>query len=170
MSPNHHRFTTFKEIPPQPIAAADKTMFNAVGIGNMSISIPNGTTANQVMVKDVLYCPELAFTLISLAHCDKAGFAVLLRNEHCIIHDPKGATVGKILLKDGLYKVKHGAHTKTANPAQMIWSIDELHGQMGHISPHAITNIVTKGIVTGAQLDSKSMLTFCSSCARGKMF
>jgi hypothetical protein len=40
---------------------------------------------------------------------------------------------------------------------------------MGHISPRAITNIVTKGIVTGAQLDSKSTLTFFSSCVRGKM-
>ena len=73
MSPDRHPFISFKEIPSQPIVAADKTIFNATGVGNMCISIPNGTTANQVTVKDVLYCLELAFTLVLLAQCDKAG-------------------------------------------------------------------------------------------------
>ena len=78
-------------------------------------------------------------------------------------------TIGKIPLKDGLYKVEHKALTKTANIAHKVWSIDELHCRMGHISPRAITNLVTKGIIVGVQLDLKSTPTFCISCATGKM-
>jgi hypothetical protein len=39
MSPNRHRFVTFKEIAPRAINAADKTVFKAIGIGNMRIGI-----------------------------------------------------------------------------------------------------------------------------------
>ena len=35
MSPDCHWFTKFRETPPYPIAAADKAIFNATGIGNM---------------------------------------------------------------------------------------------------------------------------------------
>ena len=81
MSPNKHRFTTFKEITPHAINAADKTVFKATGVGNMRIGIPNGKTTMHVTLKNVLYCPDLAFTLISLMRCDVAGYSVLLKNQ-----------------------------------------------------------------------------------------
>ena len=80
MSPNKHQFTTFKEITPRAINAADKTVFKATGVGNMRIGIPNGKTTMHVTLKNVLYCPDLAFTLISLPCCDVAGYSVLLKN------------------------------------------------------------------------------------------
>ena len=67
MSPNHHCFITFKDIAPCPIAAANKAIFNATGIGDMRIAIPNDKTTSYVTLKDILYCKDLAFTLISLA-------------------------------------------------------------------------------------------------------
>ena len=107
MSPDHHRFTKFRETPPYPIAAADKAIFNATSIGDMRIPIPNGKVTNHVTIKDVLYCKDLAFTLISLPKCDKAGFAVLIRDKHCMIRDPKGTTIGRIPLVGDLYMVEH---------------------------------------------------------------
>jgi hypothetical protein len=169
MSPNRHRFTSFKEIPPRRITAAERTVFTATGIGNMRIAIPNGKTTNHITLKDVLYCPDLAFTLISLVRCDKAGFAVLLRDQHCTIRDAKGTTVGKIPLKEELYKVEHNSLTESANIVQKTLSIDELHRRMGHISPHAIKNLLVKGIITGIEVDKKSVPMFCTSCAQGKM-
>ena len=67
MSPNHHCFITFKDIPPHPIAAADKAIINATGIGDIHIAVSNDKTTSYVTLKDVLYCKDLAFTLISLA-------------------------------------------------------------------------------------------------------
>ena len=60
MSPNHHHFTTFKVIPPHAINAVDKTIFNATGMGNIRIGIPNGKMMTNVTLKDMLYCPDLA--------------------------------------------------------------------------------------------------------------
>ena len=107
MSPDHHWFTKFRETPPYPMAAANKAIFNATGFGDMRIAIPNSKVTNHVTIKDVLYCKDLAFTLISLPKCDKAGFAVLICNKHCTIRDPKGTTIGRILLVGDLYKVEH---------------------------------------------------------------
>jgi hypothetical protein len=78
MSPDRHRFVTFKSIPPRPIKAADHALFNATGVGTMKITMPNGDATTSVTLQNVLYCQDLAFTLISLSCCDKAGFTVLL--------------------------------------------------------------------------------------------
>ena len=105
MSPDRHQFMKFRETPPYPIAAANKVIFDATGIGDMQVAIPNGKTTNHITVKDVLYCKDLAFTLISLPNYDKAGFEVLLCNKHCMIHDPNGTTIGQVPLVGDCYKV-----------------------------------------------------------------
>ena len=87
MSPSKHCFLNFKEIAPRAINAADKTVFKAVGIGSMRVGIPNGKTTTHVTLKDILYCPDLAFTLISLTRCDAAGYSVLLKDQKCLIQD-----------------------------------------------------------------------------------
>ena len=62
-------------------------------IGDMWVAILNSKTSNHIMVKDVLYYKDLAFTLISLPKCNEAGFEVLLYDNHCTIHDPNGTTI-----------------------------------------------------------------------------
>ena len=42
------------------------------------------------MLKDVLYCPDLGYTLVSLAKCNTAGFTVVLKDKSCCIKDSKG--------------------------------------------------------------------------------
>ena len=169
MSPDRHRFITFKEIPPHPVATADKAILKATGIGDMQIAIPNDKTTNHITVKDVLYCEDLAFTLISLTRCDKAGFAVLLRDKHCTIRDPKGTIIRRIPLIGNLYKVEHKPSTEYANMACRTLTIDEVHRRMGHISSRYIKELVIKGTITGIEVDKKSIPTFCTSCAKGKM-
>ena len=169
MSPDRHRFTNFREIPPHPIAAADKATFNATGVRNMQIAIPNDKTTSYVTIKNVLYCKDLAFTLILLPRCDEAGFAVLLRDKYCTIRDPKGTTVGKIPLIGGLYKVEHKSSIDAANVGHKTLSIDEVHRRMGHISPLYIKELVINGTITSIELNRKSVPTFCTSCAKGKM-
>jgi Pol polyprotein, beta-barrel domain len=117
MSPNRHRFVTFKEITPHAINTADKTIFKATGIGNMRIAIPNGKTTTHITLKDVLYFLDLAFTLVSLTHCDAAGYSVLLKDRKCLIRDTKGTLLGQVPLSNGLYKVDHRDTAVAANTA-----------------------------------------------------
>ena len=66
MSPTHDQFTTFRPITPKPIKAADQTLFVATAMGKLWVCIPNDNTTMAVTLKNVLYCPNLTFTLISL--------------------------------------------------------------------------------------------------------
>ena len=103
MSPNWGRFTDFTSIEPKVVKAADKTIFLATSVGHMKIDIPNGKYNTSVILKDILYCPELGYTLVSLAKCDTASFTILLKDKTCCIKDPKGNQVGRIPQSQGLY-------------------------------------------------------------------
>ena len=58
MSCEQDQFTDYKSIMLKPIIAMDKHTFQAVGVGNLQISIPNGTLPHmQIELCDVLYVP-----------------------------------------------------------------------------------------------------------------
>ena len=63
MSPFRHRFLTFEDIEPRPIAAADKRVFQATGKGEIRIEVPNGNTTSSVLLKDVLYAPTMGLNV-----------------------------------------------------------------------------------------------------------
>jgi hypothetical protein len=66
MSPYIDAFTDFEFITPKPICAANNEIFEAIGKGNVQVQIPNGDTFTSATLHDVLYAPNIAFTLISL--------------------------------------------------------------------------------------------------------
>ena len=103
MSLDQQKFTNFREIEPKPVKAVDKAIFMATGIGSLVISIPSGSKSTNVTLKDVLYCPDLVFTLVSLTRCDVAGYMVQLKDRACVINDKAGHTIGRIPLTNGLY-------------------------------------------------------------------
>jgi len=127
MSPNRACFISMKEIPPKPIKAADQTLFTATAIGDLHVSIPNGKTSRDITLKQVLYCLDLAFTLVSLTRCDLAGYSALLKGCKYTISDPHRTILGQIPLSGGLYKHKYALKaTETANATQVL-SINDLH-------------------------------------------
>jgi hypothetical protein len=79
--------------------------FMATGVRQIRLEMPNRESAMKIMLKDILYCPDLAFTLISLSRYNVASFAVTLKGSSCIINDKKGKNIGQIPLKNGLYRV-----------------------------------------------------------------
>ena len=103
MSPNWGRFIEFQSIKPKAIKAADKTIFMATGVGHMKIDVPNGKSITSVTLKDGLYCPELGYTLVSLAKCDTTSFMIILKEGACRIQDPKGHQIRHIPQVQGLY-------------------------------------------------------------------
>ncbi|KAF8512106.1 hypothetical protein JB92DRAFT_2724128 [Gautieria morchelliformis] len=46
--------------------------------------------------------------------------------------------------------------------------MDELHRQMGHISPQATRKLVQDGTITGLEVDMASQPGFCTACAQAK--
>jgi hypothetical protein len=77
------------------IAATDKHYFQATGKGNLCIKIPNGKTRSSILLTDVLYCPKMGLTLISISKLADSGF-----HSHfvscCRIFDEKKKVIGDV--------------------------------------------------------------------------
>ena len=169
MSPSRDRFINFRRIKPIGVKAADKTVFMATGLGHMKINMPNGKDTTAVTLQDVLYCPDLGYTLISLAKCNTAGFTVLLKDNSCCIKDSNSRQIGRIPQYHGLYRVDERflVHIASYKGVQ-VHTLNELHQKMGHISHTIVKCLLEQKIVLGLELDTKSEPTFCTSCAKAR--
>jgi len=59
MSPYRAQFATYRDIELRAIAAADKRLFYAQGMGDLRITVPNGESSTPMLLKDVLYAPDM---------------------------------------------------------------------------------------------------------------
>ncbi|KAF7371930.1 CCHC-type domain-containing protein [Mycena venus] len=135
MTPSRHRLINYKAIEPRGIVAADNKSF-----------IPNGENkSTKVLVRDVLYAPNLGVTLISIARIAHAGYAVQFRQKECRIFDAKNHRIGTIPLVRGLYSVAVTDATPRANVASdgpLVATPEELHRLMGHLPIESAKKLV----------------------------
>jgi hypothetical protein len=170
MSPCRNLFTSFETLEnPHDVHTADKAMFKATGIGEMSIKVPNRTKNSNITLKNVLYVPNLTFTLVSIACCDTAGFSCTFGKGKCILRDPKGQICGEINKIAGLYR--SGCQNSDTNlmAFHTTVSVNDLHSRMGHISPAAAKQMVESGAVEGVELDNTPILELCDACIKGRI-
>ena len=66
ISSYHEDFESFTEIPSMSFSAANKQKFSASGKGKMVINVPNGVEVSQLQLMEVLYSPEVGYTLVSI--------------------------------------------------------------------------------------------------------
>lgn len=76
-------------------ASRHMSSFEAIGKGDMYVSLPNGKSRSRILLKDVLYAPKMGVTLISISRLDAAGFAALFRDSRCRIFDSKKKLHGR---------------------------------------------------------------------------
>src|SRR6266481_2357916 len=165
MSPYHNLFTSFTSIELKGVRTADKTIFNAYGQGNMQIAILNGEKQTTLTLKNVLYTPDITFTLISMGRCDNAGFSSTFADGKCSIQNPVGTTIAQIPHVSGVYQVT----PCVALNASTAMTISQLHQRMGHISPTAVTHMIQKNLVKGIDLDMKTPIETCKACINAKI-
>ena len=166
----HDQFIKFETIPPKPISAADKHMFQAIGQGNIYIDVPNSETTTRVLLKDVLYAPSMGVTLVSISKLTAAGYSALFHDSICCIFNHQRKLVGKVEISNGLYRVKHQSKVfaGVARTVQTL-TMEELHHQLFHISPTLIWEMLSKGMVEGIRLDpTNDTMGQCESCKNTK--
>ena len=104
----------------------NKRSFKAVGKSEMVIDIPNGVNVSQLRLTEVLYSPEVGYTLISVGCLDNNGFSLLFGGGKCTIMGPDGEYVGSVpKTTSGLYHVAH--EPVMANAAIKTLSVDQFH-------------------------------------------
>ena len=175
ITPYRNSITSFVKIPPKSFRAANKQSFKAIGTGEMMIDVPNGTNISQLRLTDVLYAPEIGYTLVSIGRLDDKGYTVYFSDGKCVIKDPNGECIGTIPKdSNGLYKVTHRedkvAHEEDeAHEVHEVLTLDQFHRRMGHISFEVARKLVDKGFVTGVRLEATSgEPPFCESCVYAK--
>ena len=164
MTPHRALLTNFTTILPKPISAANKHLFNAMGQGNLKLEVPNGKSVTNIMLKEVLYTPDIMVTLIAIGHIDQAGYSSTFQGKACTIHDSQGQVISQIPLQNGLYKIErngkiedHAFMTNGTNPLTIM----DLHHHMGHIAPDTAKRLVIEGLITGVKLNGESKLEPC---------
>jgi len=169
ISPYRELFETLTDIPPKPFKAANQQSFNATGVGEMIIEVPNGADASQLRLTEVLFSPEVGYTLVSIGRLDEIGYSATFTDGKCILRNPEEDIIGEIPKSNrGLYRVIHLPGSDSANAAETI-TVMELHRHMGHIAPSAARRLAEEGLVSGLKFDlSKDEPTFCESCVYAK--
>jgi hypothetical protein len=77
-SPDRSKFVNYSEIDPELIQAADGHTFSTTGKGDICVNLlmHNKSPTKMVVLKDMFYAPQMAFTLISISRLDKGGCAL----------------------------------------------------------------------------------------------
>jgi hypothetical protein len=101
-SPHRSEFRDFEAID-REIKMADGRTFKAVRKGNVHIVLPNGRSTTPVLLKDCVYAPEMAFTLISVSRLAKVTRGVTFNATHAVVTHKQGHVMARIPESQGLY-------------------------------------------------------------------
>ena len=169
-------------IAPHLIQGFNGSSTNALGIGNIDLSIGSGHT---LLLKDVLYVPSCNVCLVSVKclgwnSYDLIGFTP----NNCYVSFKKKIIVqGFISDRTGLYMlhcnsalVTHlkppGSHTKstptTALYTQCVPDLETWHRQLRHCNIPTIIDMAHKKLVKGMTINLSSSLPKCDPCVLGK--
>ncbi|KAG6328439.1 hypothetical protein ID866_10650 [Astraeus odoratus] len=62
----------------------------------MIIEVPNGADTSSVCLTEVLYSPEISYTLVSIGCIDNAGCTATFGQGLCTIMNTDGSVMGQI--------------------------------------------------------------------------
>jgi hypothetical protein len=138
-----------------------------LGQGDIKVDLPLGNKYTTVTLKNTLYTPKMALTLISVHRITAAGFSVQFKNNACKILSPtpKQKIIASIAQVNGLYAIPTQVE-ESAHVAKL--TINELHRALGHVAQGAVQYAVKQGLIEGVELDSASTLEFCEACTKAK--
>jgi len=94
MTPYQHLLKNYSPTTDKLINATNQQSFHAVSTGNLHITIPNDKSTTPIMLKNVLYAPEIATTSVSIGCIDNAGYLTTFRGGTCTIHNADNKHIG----------------------------------------------------------------------------
>ena len=158
--PNCNKFKNCQVLMGHNVITADSHKLKAAGIGDVHIELSNRLKQTPSMLQGTIHTPEIAFMLISIGHLDKESCQVVFGKGVCTIHNHKGWVMVVIPHEDGLYQFAYGGPEHT-NIVLAKMSISEAHCKLCHIGHATICHTVSKGMITGIELDMELRSKFC---------
>jgi hypothetical protein len=93
-SPYWQCFLNFKNFPPYLAACAGGDNLLITRIGDLCIKILNGASETSFLLDNVLYTPNLHFTIVSMPWLAAEGYKILFENNLCKIDNQNRETIG----------------------------------------------------------------------------
>ena len=62
----------------------------------MCIEVPNGMVSSKLYLTEVLFSPEVRYTLVSIGQLDQCGYTTTFGGGSCTIQDENDSIVGQI--------------------------------------------------------------------------
>jgi len=107
-SPHRRRFLTYRSYPPHLASCVGGSTCPIIGIGDLYVKIPNGTSSTRLLLEGVLHAPNLQFTLVSVPCIVAMGHQVTFENDLCKIKNQNKEIVGEIRMsKSCIFRVQH---------------------------------------------------------------
>jgi len=177
LSPIIHYFdpATLKQLKnPVVIRVGNNEVLLATAMGDLPFLFNVGDSVKRGAVKDVLYCADIATTLISASQLNARGNRVVLDGSAShIVDKSSGRTIARMhLTKSGLYRLD-----ASPNPSKVFVSlaaslrsmnINDLHRRLGHLAFDDCKKLVYRGMIEG--IDAlRGQQDFCPGCVEGKI-
>ena len=90
--PNCAQFQNYQPLKNRVITTVNGWTLKAIGIGDVHIDLLNGAKQTLALLRDAVYAPDMAFTLISVGRLDKGNCSVTCQKGMYTICNPKGAS------------------------------------------------------------------------------
>lgn len=89
----------------------------------MVIEVLNGYDVAQLHLTEVLYSPEVGYTLVSIGRLDEPGLSTTFAEGYCTICGTDSDTIGRIPCSSkGLYRAVHDNESthSVATPSELL--------------------------------------------------
>jgi hypothetical protein len=167
MTPYKELLVDYKKFSkPRQVRAVNKGTFEALGTGMLVLPTKIQGINIAVSLKDTLYAPKIAFTLISIGRGDNAGYQTVFSHQKCIVKDSAGKTLIDAPKFHGLYRLDHEPANITDCPA--IPAI-EMHKKLAHTSYKSIKYLFDHGMVLALQVKPGDKAVSCDVCIKAKI-
>ena len=164
MSGKSSLFHDLKEQSTGTITLGDKGKCDIVGIGSV-------VSDSSHSIKNVYLVNGLKYNLLSVSQLCDSGNYVRFNKKRCLVcREDTGEVILTAYRYNNIYavnadQVAQGSLTclKALTDDPKLW-----HRRLGHVSPHTLQKLVSKGLVRGLpEMDFKG-IDMCNACTRGK--
>ncbi|TMW61094.1 hypothetical protein Poli38472_014555 [Pythium oligandrum] len=164
----------YKKIDPVDVHLADDGVVQAIGIGDIVMSMKTSSGMKKGVLTSVWHIPKLSRNLFSVGRFTKDVAPVTFDSTSCFVNLKGakwtiGSRIGKGLFKLNMTPVPVEAVNMASVPHDSGVSKSYLwHLRLGHIGHGGLEAIVKKNLAVGIDLGSVKQWELCSGCALGK--
>jgi transposase InsO family protein len=180
-------FADFSPISGKSVVLADGRVIPVMGRGRIDIDIVVAGRSTHNILKDVLFVPDIAANLLSVAKMTEAGLQLSFHGQQCVIRSKQGTVIARAVKQDNrLYRISArarsaGEATSDSALAASEPALDSLpetslqlaHQRMGHLHFKGLHQLRSQQLATDIPwtadvADHQAQAAVCDSCQMGK--